>query len=66
MSSSEITEQPSSSYSPSLDATRDMATVEGAVTEVAMGTDIMAAGVVGTEAEADDDAEMDCRDQVLS
>ena len=66
MSSSEITEHPSSSYSPSLDATRDMATVEGAVTEAAMETDIIAAGVVGTEAEVDDDAEKDCRDQVLS
>ena len=43
-----------------------MATVEGAVTEAAMGTDIIAAGVVGTEAEVDDDAEKDCRDQVLS
>ena len=66
MSSSEMTEHPSSSYSPSLDATRDMATVEGAVTEVAIGTDIMAAGVVGTEAEVDDEADMDCRDQTLS
>lgn len=61
-----MTEHPSSSYSPSLDATRDMATVEGAVTEAAIGTDIMAAGVVGTEAEVDDEADMDCRDQTLS
>jgi len=40
--------------------------VEGAVTEVAIGTDIIAAGVVGTDAEVDDEAEVDCRDQVLS
>lgn len=43
-----------------------MATVDGAVTEVVMGTDIIAAGVVGTEAEAEDEADIDCRDQVLS
>jgi predicted ribosome-associated RNA-binding protein Tma20 len=61
-----MTDIPSSSYSPSLDAIRDMATVEGAVTEVAMGMDIVAAGVVGTEADVDDAAETDCRDQVLS
>ena len=66
MSSSEMTEARSSSYSPSLDAIRDMATVEGAVTEVAIGTDIIAAGVVGTDAEVDDEAEVDCRDKVLS